>query len=197
MVRFALGAGGRAGFCSTRWLLGVGAAARLRVTAESTSNGDGWAGPGVAAAAVDVSTGDGWTLAVGALSFSATDTRPSNNPAAAAATIVQREPIGRRERGPADDSSVLVTNGASLSGARLEGALLGGGCDSTFGAGALDSSAATFGAGGVGVGMARKVIFSLAGNGAGSLTGGGGGTLERMSGMCSDSGASPPRTTTA
>lgn len=145
---------------------------------------------------MNVSAAGGGTLAVGALSFTATDTRPSNNPAAAAATIVQREPIGRRERGPADDSSVLVTNGASLNGARLEGALLGGGSDSTFGAGAV-GSADTFGAGGVGVGIARNVIFSLAGNGAGSLTGGGGGKLERRTGMCSDSGASPPRTTTA
>ena len=47
--------------------------------------------------------------------------------------------------------------------------------------------------GGVGVGIARKVIFSLA-DGTGSLTGGGGGKLERRTGMCSDSGASPPRT---
>jgi len=52
-----------------------------------------------------------------------------------------------------------------------------------------------------GVGIARKVAFSLtlgdAGVGAGSDTGGGGGALERKRGMCSVWGASPPRTTTA
>jgi hypothetical protein len=52
-----------------------------------------------------------------------------------------------------------------------------------------------------GVGIARSVIFSLAlgssGSGSGSGSGGGGGMLERKRGMCSDCGASPPRTTTA
>lgn len=196
-MRLALGAAGRPEVCGARWLLGAGADAPLRATAESTSAGDGDAGLGAAATGASVSPGEACAPALGAPSFTATDTRPSNNPAAAAATIVQRDPIGRRERGPADDSSVLVTKGASLSGARLEGTLLGGGRESTFGAGTLGSSAATFGAGGVGVGIARNVIFSLAGSGAGSLTGGGGGKLERRSGMCSDSGASPPRTTTA
>lgn len=52
-----------------------------------------------------------------------------------------------------------------------------------------------------GVGIARNVIFSLTLGGPGSClgsdAGGGGGMLERKSGMCSDWGASPPRTTTA
>lgn len=47
-----------------------------------------------------------------------------------------------------------------------------------------------------GLGIARCVIFSLALIGALS-TGGGGGKLERATGMSFEIGASPPRTTTA
>ncbi|MES1182431.1 MAG: hypothetical protein ABUL60_01380 [Myxococcales bacterium] len=199
MLRFALGAAGRAGLGSERWLLGAGGAACFRAAAESASSGEGGAGGGVTATAARVSAGGGCSAALGRPSLTATDTKPSKSPAAAAATIVQREPIGRAARGAVDGSSELVTNGASLSGARLEGAMLGGGSDSSAGGakvGGSGGSAVTAGAGGVGVGIARNVIFSLA-DGTGSLTGGGGGKLERRSGMCSDSGASPPRTTTA
>jgi hypothetical protein len=81
------------------------------------------------------------------------------------------------------DSYKLATSGASL----------GGGSDSST----RDNGMPAAAAGGLdGVGIARKVIFSLASTGAGSF-GGGGGTLERASGISSWTGASPPRTTTA
>jgi len=196
MLRFALGAGGRAGLGSERWLLGADGAAPPRAALESARMGEACAGGGATATAARVSAGGGCSAALGRPSFTATDTKPSKSPAAAAATIVQREPIGRAARGAVDGSSELVTNGASLSGARLDGAMLDGGSDSRAGGANVGGSAVTAGAGGVGVGIARKVIFSLA-DGTGSLTGGGGGKLERRTGMCSDSGASPPRTTTA
>ena len=128
------------------------------------------------------------------MTLAATEAKPRMSPAAAAATIVQRD---REGRGGSAASSGLVTNGASLRGARLEGAWLGGGSESLTTGTELASATSTWGAGGVGVGMARKVIFSFALGTAGSLAGGGGGTLERSTGMCSDTGASPPRTTTA
>lgn len=94
------------------------------------------------------------------------------------------------------------------------GASLGGGADSSTGGNmVVEADAALTGTssntmdamrgvmgtatGGVGVGMARSVIFSLKLTGGSSLAGGGGGKLERATGMCSDNGASPPRTTTA
>ena len=143
----------------------------------------------------------------GARTFIATDAKPKINPAAAAATIVQREPV-RRDRGAADSGPfVCATNGASL----------GGGDDSITATPMLESVrmfALVFAlvpactlvrlvpaprASRVpGRAIVRSVICSLALSGAGStLAGGGGGTLERASGMCSDSGTSPTRTTTA
>jgi hypothetical protein len=91
------------------------------------------------------------------------------------------------------DSETLDTYGASL-----RGALLGGGNDSTLG---IDRSGGANALLLTGVGIARKVTFSLAVSGTASgwtsASGGGGGMLERKRGMCSDCGASPPRTTTA
>src|SRR4051812_27759522 len=115
----------------------------------------------------------------------ATEAKPSNKPAAAATTIAQREPRPFRSPRPlGTDNSTLATTAASL----------GGGNDSvTFG---KDEASGAVGAG-LGVGIARSVIFSLALGGGGTLGGGGGGKLERASGISSDCGASPPRTTTA
>ena len=113
------------------------------------------------------------------------------SPAAAAATIVQRELLGRCGAG----GGKLATSGASLSGPWLGG---GDGSVADSAAGASDSEACTTDEmrGGVGVGMARSVTFSALLGTTGSL-GGGGGRLERRRGMSSDSGASPPRPTVA
>ena len=112
-------------------------------------------------------------------------------PAAAAATIVQRELLGRGGAG----GGRLATSGASLSGPWL-----GGGSDSVAASapGANDSDAGETAEmrGGGGVGMARSVTFSALLGATGSL-GGGGGKLERRRGMSSESGASPARTTVA
>lgn len=109
----------------------------------------------------------------------ATEAKPSSKPAVAAATIIQREPRPRRDV----EARVLATTAASL----------GGGSESTT---AGREGASSPAGGGLGVGIARSVIFSLALTGAGTLAGGGG-QLERARGMSSDSGALPPRTTTA
>lgn len=106
----------------------------------------------------------------------ATEASPSSSPAAAARKIAQRE----RTRPGANDAGArtLATTGISLGGGIEE---TRGGADWTRGVGALrrDSGAA------------------CATTGGASITGGGGGTLARATGMCSDSGASPIRTTTA
>ena len=143
-----------------------------------------------------------------------TEPRPSSSPAAAAAAMVQRERPARCDAGPRDARSreLATTKGASLSGAWLDG---GGDWFAAF----ADSPESPSGAGGgfERRGIAGNVGCSLPCNAAGSLdpdsldadsldvasldaawlVGGGGGQLERKSGMCSDSGASPPRTTTA
>jgi hypothetical protein len=193
MLRLGLAAAERAGFDSfrARSELGAGAATARLGDAELAKPA---AGVGSAEGVGSVAARGGCAAAPDPLSFAATEARPRISPAAAAATIVQREPVGRCDGGGFDDvSSALVTSGASLSGARLDGAVLGGASESMAMAAELDGTSA-WGAGGVG--MARNVIFSFALGGAGSF-GGGGGMLERSSGMCSDSGASPPRTTTA
>lgn len=121
----------------------------------------------------------------------AIDASPKSKPSAAAAAIVQLEPARRRrELGPLEcGGHTLAASGASLSGARLTGASLDAASWRTVGGAAL------------GVGMARSVIFSLALTGPASLSavsfGAAGATLERASGISSDSGASPSRTTTA
>lgn len=113
----------------------------------------------------------------------ATVTNPNSKPATAAATIIQREPRPRRGVRVLDPRA-LATTAPSL----------GGGSESTT-AGRVGASGAA--GGGLGVGIARSVIFSLALGGGGTLGGDGGGKLERARGMSSDSGALPPRTTTA
>jgi hypothetical protein len=198
MLRFALGAGGRAslrspdgGSPSRVTEDGVrGAAAEL---ADSGAVGSGIAGA-TGLGVLSVVAGDGCSAAPGAYTRAATEAKPNTSPAAAAATIVQRERTGRCDSGSFAVSDTLDTYGASLSGA-----LLGGGNDS--------STRGTDLAGGAhallltGVGIARNVIFSFAVGtadwGCGSSSGGGGGMLERKRGICSDCGASPPRTTTA
>lgn len=159
MLRLALGAGGRDslrslddGSLSRVTEDGVrGAAAEL---ADSGAAGSGVAGatrPGV----LRVVAGDGCSAAPGAYTRAATEAKPNTSPAAAAATIVQRERPGRSDSGPFAVSDTLDTYGASLSGA-----LLGGGNDSiargTDLAGGAHALLLT------GVGIARNVIFSLA-----------------------------------
>jgi hypothetical protein len=197
MVRFALGAG-RAGLrspddSSVSGVTEDGVRGAAAEGADSGAAGDvvaGAKGRGV----LSVVAGDGCSAAPGVNTRVATEAKPSTSPAAAAATIVQRDRRGRSDSALLAVSETLDTYGASLSGA-----LLGGGNDSTtrgtdFG-GAQAALLLT------GVGIARSVIFSLAVGGSGSRSGsgssGGGGMLERKRGMCSDCGASPPRTTTA
>lgn len=139
----------------------------------------------------------------------ATVAKPSTKPAAAAAAIGHSEVRERRDEG-GSRSRALLTSGASLGGGRDSSACSRASSpgkalamvifcsrsrravSATCGA----SSATAGGAGVLGRGMARAVIFSLGLSGAGSL-GGGGGTLGRATGMSSLSGASPTRTTTA
>lgn len=187
MLRFALGTASRkareSAGARSRGSCNAGAA-------EALGRGEALAtvGTDVLARLASSSTGAGCgcTSAAGAgwRTRAATDTKPRLSPAAAAATIVQRDPAPRRETGAPDDSRELATNGASL----------GGGTDSIT-RGSASTGASAFGVGGVGI--ARSVVFSLTRKDAGSLGGGGGGKLERAIGIASESGASPPRTTTA
>jgi hypothetical protein len=198
MLRFALGAGARVGLRSPdeSSFSGVAEAFVRNVAFDLAGLGaTGGVAPGDAGAgALSVTAGDGCAAAPGAYTRAATDAKPSTRPAAAAATIVQRERPGRCDPGLLDVSDTrdtLDTYGASLSGAWL-----GGGTDSmTAGTDLRGCCAHALLL--TGVGMARNVTFSLALSGVGSDGGGGGGMLERNRGMCSDWGASPPRTTTA
>jgi hypothetical protein len=177
MVRFALGGAGRVGFRSSDESSasgitegGVGGAAieltDLGAAADVTA---GATTPGV----LSVVAGDGCCAAPGTYTRAATEAKPNTSPAAAAATIVQRERGGHCDAGPLADSETLDTYGASL-----RGALLGGGDDSTFG---IDRSGDANAWLLTGVGIARNVTFSLAASGTGSASasGGGGGMLER------------------
>lgn len=150
------------------------------------------AGAGAAAATGDSAATLPWRV------LAATETKPKIKPAAPAAKIVQREPPRRDTGASLDEGAMLETVGASL----------GGGADSNTGRGGTKTPrSASLGGGSsnttdemrgsLGVGMARSVIFSLMLIGAGSLGGGGGGKLERATGISPESGASPPRTTTA
>ena len=194
MLRFALGVAGRVGFRSLddSSLSGVAEGGGRGAAVELAGAGLATAGSGAAGRALSVGARAGCAAAPGAYTRAATEANPNRSPAAAAATIVQRERRGRSDSGALDVSETLDTNGASLSGA-----LLGGGNESMTGRTKLTDDAAALLL--TGVGLARSVTFSLALGGAGSLSGagGGGGMLERKSGMCSDWGASPPRTTTA
>ena len=93
-----------------------------------------------------------------------------------------------------------MTTGASLGGgtdsirAGIGGAATAGGGGNISGASSTVGSSRSM-LGGLGIGMARSVTFSLKLIGTGSL--GGGGKLERAMGISLESGASPPRTTTA
>ena len=130
----------------------------------------------------------------------ATEARPKNNPAAPAATMGRREARGLGRRWLLGGSLQLVTTGASLGGG-TDSSTAGAGAGRTRrGGGNISgaSSAAYDGdsiLGSFGVGIARSVTLSLKLTGAGSL--GGGGRLERATGMSLETGASPPRTTTA
>jgi hypothetical protein len=198
MLRFALGCARRAGVD----LRSLGADASSALVAGADAEGAtagaslvaGGVTKGGAAGALSGAAGAGCAAGPKACRRAATEARPNSRPAAAAATIVQRErPITRCDSGPLGASDTLDTNGASLSGAWL-----GGGNDSNADGSTAGGTLATTAARLLtGVGIARNVIFSLALGGSGSGAGGGGGMLERNSGMCSDCGASPTRTTTA
>lgn len=196
MLRFALGVAARVGLRSPddSSFSGVAEAGVRSVAFDLAGLGaTGGVAPGDAGAgALSVAAGDGCAAAPGAYTRAATEAKPSTRPAAAAATIVQRERPGRCDPGPLDVSDARET--LDTYGASLSGAWLGGGADSMTGGTDLRGCALALLL--TGVGMARNVTFSLALSGAGS-DGGGGGMLERNRGMCSDWGASPPRTTTA
>jgi hypothetical protein len=114
--------------------------------------------------------------------------------------MVSRERAARRERGTEElRSSTLATTGASLGGgtdSRTAGNLAGSAGTVAAAATRVDAAARAMTCAERGVGIARSVIFSLRLSGGGKL-GGAGGKLERAIGISSESGASPPRTTTA
>jgi hypothetical protein len=98
MVRFALGGAGRVGFRSSdeSSLSGVTEGGVRGAAAELADLGSAGGAAGAATAGVlSVAAGDGCCAAPGVYTRAATEAKPSTSPAAAAATIVQRERPGR------------------------------------------------------------------------------------------------------
>ena len=113
MLRFALGVAGRVSLRSpgTGSSSGVAEDGARGAVAERADAGaaDGALTGAMAPVALSVVAGDGCSAAPGVYTRAATEAKPNTSPAAAAATIVQRERPGRCDVGPLAVSETLET----------------------------------------------------------------------------------------